>query len=89
MPTPEQRNEALKKASTQIAALAAIDSKLLARTTDVSPSINFKDAVPYFTEMLDLCKQLAQRDLSRLTHQQLTYISNACTPSGKLHQASA
>jgi hypothetical protein len=48
------------------------------RTSDLSPDINFKEAVPHFEEMLELCKQLSQRDLARLTHQQLVAISGAC-----------
>src|SRR5690606_32274188 len=52
--------------------------------SDLSPDINFKEAVPHFEEMLDLCKQLSQRDLSRLTHQQLTGISGACERLEKL-----
>jgi len=42
------------------------------------PDIIFKGAVPHLEEMLDLCKQLSQRDLSRLTHQQLTAIATTC-----------
>ena len=48
-----------------------------ARTTDLSPDINFKAAVPHFEEMLDVCKQLSERDLSRLTHEQLSTMSSA------------
>ena len=79
MATVDERNKALETATNQIAELAATDPKSLARTSDLSPDINFKDAVPHFEEMLDLCKQLYERDLSRLTHQQLSAIASACT----------
>jgi len=87
MATVEQRRDALKAATDQIGGLAAIDPKTLARTSDLSPDINFKDAVPHFEEMLDLCKQLSQRDISRLTEPQLTAITGACTKlSGLIQQ---
>src|SRR3990172_1280447 len=86
MATVEQRRNALKAATDQITELAAIDPKALARTSDLSPDINFKDAVPYFEEMLDLCKQLSQRDISRLTAPQLTAITGACTQLSNLIQ---
>jgi hypothetical protein len=79
MATVEQRREALTKATEEIEQLASIDPKTLARTSDLSPDINFKDAVPHFEQMLDLCKQLSQRDLSRLTVPQFNAISAACT----------
>lgn len=79
MATVEQRNDALQTVTEQIAELAATDPKGLARTSDLSPDINFKAAVPHFEEMLDLCKQLSERDLSRLTYQQLNAIAGACT----------
>jgi hypothetical protein len=78
MATVEERHTALDKATSQLRNLAALDPKALARTSDLSPDINFKDAVPHFEEMLDLCKQLQQRDLSRLTMPQLNVIAQAC-----------
>ena len=84
MATAEQRNQALTTATEKIEALAATDPKALARTSDLSPDINFKSAVPHFEEMLELCKQLSQRDLTRLTHQQLTAIGRACVTLSNL-----
>lgn len=78
MATTAQRQQILEAAQEKIATLAAIDPKTLARTSELSRDINFKDAVPHFERMLELCKQLSQRDLSRLPHQQLTAISGAC-----------
>ncbi len=78
MAIPEQRREKLETVMTALANLAGVDPNSLARSSDLSPDINFKDAVPHFEEMLDLCKQLNQRDISRLTTQQLDAITNAC-----------
>jgi len=69
-----QKIDALKE---KLSELAGIDPQSLARTSDLSPDINFKDAVPSFEEMLDLCKQLNQRDVSRLSTQQLDAIDGA------------
>lgn len=89
MATVQERRNALKAATDQITELAKVDPKTLARTSDLSPDINFKDAVPHFEEMLDLCKQLSQRDISRLTAPQLAAITGACTMlSGLIQQVS-
>lgn len=77
MATSEQRKEVLKTVDERIKELSDVDPKKLDRTSDLSPKINFKEAVPHFEEMLDLSKQLGQRDLSRLTHTQLTAIGSA------------
>ena len=77
MATAEQRAEQLQGVKEQLRELVALDAKALARTTDLSPDINFKAAVPHFEEMLDVCKQLSERDLSRLTHDQLSTMSSA------------
>lgn len=84
MATAEQREQALEDARSKINELSQVDAATLARTSDLSPDINFKKAVPRFEEMLELCKQLSQRDLTRLTHQQLTAISGACDRLGNL-----
>ncbi len=86
MPTVDERNKALEDATKQIAELATIDPKTLARASELSPNINFQDAVPHLEEMLDLCKQLSQRELSRLTSTQLTAITRACTKLSSLIQ---
>ncbi len=78
MATAEQRKQALDNARAKIDNLSKVDAGTLARASDLSPDINFKEAVPHFEEMLELCKQLSQRDLTRLTHPQLTAISGAC-----------
>jgi len=73
-----QRKKVHQALMEKIADLAAIDPKSLARTSDLSPDINFREAVPHFEEMLELCKQLSQRDLARLTHPQLSALSGGC-----------
>jgi hypothetical protein len=83
MATVEQRQEMLESVTKNVELLAAVDASELARTTDLSPDINFKDAVPRFEEMLELCKQLRQRDLSRLTYPQLRGINSACETIAK------
>ena len=59
----EERQEKLTVAGAQLAALADVDARALARTSALSPDINFRETVPYFSEMLDLCKQLNQARL--------------------------
>lgn len=86
MATVEQRRDALATATAKLGELSATDPKALARTSDLSPDINFKDAVPHFEEMIDLCKQLSQRDLSRLTFPQLSAITTACARLSQLIQ---
>ena len=87
MATAEQRSEQLEAVRQKLMELVALDPRALARTTDLSPDINFKAAVPHFEEMLDVCKQLSERDLSRLTHQQLSAIFSACDQLSNLIQA--
>jgi len=77
MATHEQRKQKVNALREKLSELAEIDPNSLARTSDLSPSINFEEAVPPFEEMLDLCKQLDQRDISRLPTQQLDMIDRA------------
>ena len=79
MATHEQRQEKLSEAQSQLKAMDAVDENSLDRTSELSPDINFAQAVPYFAEMLDICRQLNQRDLSRLPSTQLDGITRACT----------
>ena len=78
MATAEQRSDQLANVRQKLKDLVALDPRALARTTDLSPDINFAAAVPHFEEMIDVCKQLNDRNLSRLTHQQLHQILSAC-----------
>ena len=74
----EERKTKLTDTQTRLALLAKIDPEGLSRASDLSPGINFKEAVPHFKEMLDSCAELSRRDLTRLTTQQLHNISSSC-----------
>jgi len=45
---------------------------------DLSKDINFSAAVPFFTEMLDIVKQLNQRSIDRLSFTQANQIVSGC-----------
>jgi len=77
MANQDRRQNMLESAQLQIAELAEINPKTLARTDELSRDINFEDAVPHFQQMLDLYKDLNSRDISRLTIQQLQQINTA------------
>jgi len=79
MATLEQRDAIITQAKTLIEELAAIKATSLARTEDLSRDINFSDAVPHFEDMLEIIKQLKERDINRLGHAQLNQIVTACT----------
>lgn len=79
MATLEQREEIITKVKALLSELSAINATSLARTEDLSRDINFSDAVPHFEDMLEIVKQLDQRDISRLGHAQLNQIMTACT----------
>ena len=83
MATPEERQEKIKEARKLVAELAEVKAAALARTDDLSKGINFSDAVPYFEEMLDIIKQLNQRDISRLGFAQLNQIVAGCNQISK------
>lgn len=84
MATPEERQEKNKEARKLLAELAEIKASSLARTEDLSKGINFSEAVPYFEEMLDIIKQLNQRDITRLAIAQLNQIITGCNQLSKL-----
>ncbi len=86
MATPEQRKEALTTANDSVKELAAINPSDLARTADLSRDINFTDAVPYFEDMLEIVRQLNQRDISRLSYGHIHQISTALSRLTKLIQ---
>lgn len=78
MATPEQRQEKIEKARNSLGEIASIEARTLARTEDLSRDINFSDAVPFFEEMLDITTQLNDRDISRLSTNQIDRIQSAC-----------
>ena len=79
MATLEQREEIITQAKKLLEELATIKPTSLARTEDLSRDINFSDAVPHFEDMLEIVKQLKERDITRLGHAQLNQIVSACT----------
>lgn len=84
MTTPKQRQARIEEARKLLAELAEIKTSSLARTEDLSRDINFSEAVPYFEEMLDIIKQLNQRDIARLALVQLNQIVAGCNHLSKL-----
>jgi len=63
----EARQNVLEQVHETLNEAAEIEAAKLARTDELSPSINFAEAVPHLQEMLDVVKQLAGRDISRLS----------------------
>jgi len=72
--TPERETQ-FETTQAALANIASIDPQLLARK-ELSSEINFTAAVEPATEMLDILKQLHQRDLSRLSTSMLQYVAN-------------
>jgi len=79
MATQEQRNEKIEEGKKLLEELASQKATSLARMEELSRDINFSDAVPSFEEMLDIVKQLNQRSIDRLSHNQLNQIIAGCT----------
>jgi hypothetical protein len=75
MADSEQRKQKLAQATDLLTELAAIDADSLARKSELSPTINFTAAVPHFEEMFDIVRQLNDRDISRLSTQQLDQVT--------------
>lgn len=86
MATPEERIKKIEEARALLTELAEIKASSLARTEDLSRDINFSEAVSFFEEMLDIIKQLNQRDISRLALSQLNQIVSGCNQLSKLIQ---
>jgi ABC-type transporter Mla subunit MlaD len=84
MATPQQRQDKIEEAKKLINELAGIKASTLSRTVDLSRDINFSEAVPFFEEMIGIIKQLSQRDISRLSFNQLNQIIAGCNQISKL-----
>lgn len=80
MATPEKRDKVRHEVRTGLDELSAIDPSSLGRRSELSPTINFEDVVPDLTAMLDIVKQLQQRDISRLPFTELDRIKNGLLP---------
>lgn len=77
MTAKSDREKQIEEVSGKLAAIAAVKPESLARVGDLSKEINFSDAVPYFGEMIDVVRQLHDRDLARLPTQELTRVENS------------
>lgn len=86
MATPEQRKEELEKLIGSLSTLAQTDAESLARIDDLARDINFEKAVPAFERMLDVVRQLHERDLERLPHTELRKLNVACDKLSELIQ---
>jgi len=78
MATPEERTVKINDVKKILEKLANIKPDSLARTEELSRDINFSDSVPFFEEMIDIIKQLNQRDINRLGYTHLNQIASAC-----------
>jgi hypothetical protein len=77
MSAKTERQKKIEDVSGKIATIAAVDPDSLSRTEELSREINFSAAVPYFREMIDIVRQLDQRDLSRLPTPELDQIDKS------------
>lgn len=79
MATPEERIKKITEAKKLLDELGEIKATSLARTDELSRDINFSEAVSSFEELLDIVKQLNQRNIDRLALSQINQIINAST----------
>lgn len=77
--TPEARQERLTSVESLLEKLAAIEPQSLGRREELSATINFEEAVPTLTELLDITRQLNDRDLSRLPTDHLDRVLSGAT----------
>jgi hypothetical protein len=84
MATYEERQEKIKEAVDRLKKLSLLDENKLSRADELSPTINFSEAVPFLQEMLDIVRQLSERDLSKLTSPQLNNIISGCNAIDQL-----
>lgn len=78
MSNEEERTQKISQAQEALQNLSQTDTSTLPRTDELSRDINFSEAVPYFEIMLDAIRQLADRDISRLSTPHLNQIIKAC-----------
>jgi hypothetical protein len=76
MATEKERQELRSEVEGLLKELSAIHATSLGRRHELSPDINFEEVVPDFQIMLDVVRQLNDRDLSRIPHQELNKIKN-------------
>lgn len=78
MATPDERSQTQGELAEALEQLSAIKASSLARTEELSPGINFSETVPHFERMLDVFRELKDRDLSSLPTQQLKSVLGSC-----------
>ncbi|MFW6039044.1 MAG: hypothetical protein ACOC9P_01040, partial [bacterium] len=71
MATTKEREKLRQEVEALLEELSAVDATSLGRRSELSPDINFEDIVLEFQAMLDVVRQLHDRDLSRMPHQEL------------------
>lgn len=74
----KQRQEKIDQAKKQLEAVVAVDPRALARTDELSKSINFGESVPHFQRMQDVFRELHSRDIARLPSPHLDHITQCC-----------
>jgi len=77
MTTQSAREQKIEEVSGKLAKVASVDPESLSRTDELSREINFESAVPHFREMIDVARQLNDRDISRLPTQELNKVDGA------------
>lgn len=77
MTTQSAREQKIEEVSGKLAKVASVDPESLSRTDELSREINFENAVPHFREMIDVARQLNDRDLSRLPTKELNQVDGA------------
>jgi hypothetical protein len=78
MATAKEREDKLTATKESLNQLAITDVDKLGRVDELSKTINFSEAVPYFRQMVDIIKQFTDRDITRLPYVQLEGIITAC-----------
>jgi hypothetical protein len=78
MGTEQQRVELLTTVRQQLRKLAETEPDTLARTKELSHDINFAEAVSCFRDMIEIIRELHQRELDRLPEDVLASIQKAC-----------
>lgn len=79
MAKQSEREQKIEEISGKLAKVASVDPESLSRTDELTREINFESAVPHFREMIDVVRQLNDRDLSRLPTQELTKVDQSVT----------
>lgn len=80
MATPEEREQKHQEVEGLLDELSNVSTESLGRRLELSPDINFEDVVPDFEKMLDVVKQLHDRDITRLPTTELDRIKKGLTP---------